>query len=247
LAAGRRSQRTAWASGLAGALLVNLLLLAGLAFERPQTQWRDHDDTLSVTLRLAPERLAPPPPRAMPQARQARPLASVSAQPAPRPAVAPTAAPANAAPASRQPAGAGQGPPSSGEGAADGRVASALRGLVGCSQAGLLNLTPEERAACDQTRTRQADAAKGKVDPLPLQKRVYYDAVQQAYADMHDPRTPVPVKAGDQTWYSKAHGPGVGCKLGGKGAPPNSLKLGPCFISPPQGVLTEESAVQKPY
>jgi hypothetical protein len=243
LAGGRRSQRTAWASGLAGALLVNLLLLAGLAFERPQAAWRDRDDTTPVTLRLAPDRFAQPP-RVTPQARPVRSQAPAPAQPASRPVTAPTAAPLVPA----QAASAGQGPPSASEGtAADGRVAKALRGLVGCSQAGLLNLTPEERAACDQARTRQADAAKGKVDPLPLQKRVYYDAVQQAYAATHDPRTPVPVKAGDQTWYSTAHGPGVGCKLGGKGAPPNSLKLGPCFISPPQGVLTEESAVQKPY
>ena len=165
--------------------------------------------------------------------------------PAPRVVAAPTA-PTTAPPAPSQTAGAGQGPPSASEGT-DGRVANALRGLVGCSQTGLLSLTPEERSACDQARTRQADAAKGKVDPLPLQKRVYYDAVQQAYAATHDPRTPVPVKAGDQTWYSTAHGPSVGCKLGGKGAPTNSLKLGPCFIAPPQGVLTEESAVQKPY
>jgi hypothetical protein len=245
LAAGRRSQRTAWASGLAGALLVNLLLLAGLAFERPQAQWRGDDDTTAVTLHLAPDRFAPPP-RALATARPARSQASAPSQAAPRPVV---AAPAQTAalPATPSPAAApGQGAASSSEGA-DGRVAHALRGLVGCSQASLLNLTPDERAACDQARTRQADAAKGKVDPLPLQKRVYYDAVQQAYADMHDPRTPVPVTAGDQTWYSKAHGPGVGCKLGGKGAPPNSLKLGPCFISPPQGVLTEESGVPKPY
>lgn len=244
MAAGRRSQRTAWGYGLFGAVLVNLLLLAGLAFERPQAQWRDHDDTTPVTLHLTPDRFAPP--RIAPAAASARPAASVRPAPAPRSAIAPAAPTTAAAPAPSQTAGAGQGPPSSSEGT-DGRVASALRGLVGCSQSGLLNLTPEERAACEQTRTRQADAAKGHVDPLPLQKRVYYDAVQQAYAATHDPRTPAPVTAGDQTWYSTAHGPGVGCKLGGKGAPPNSLKLGPCFISPPQGVLTEELAVKKPY
>jgi hypothetical protein len=72
----------------------------------------------------------------------------------------------------------------------------------------------------------------------------YYAAVADAYRTLHDGR-PIYNARGEEVL--PGHPPAIGCKLGGKGAPPNSLKIGPCFISPPQGVLTEESATPKPY
>jgi hypothetical protein len=130
---------------------------------------------------------------------------------------------------------------------ADGRVVAALRGMVGCSQDRLLHLSDAEREACDRRRDHQAAVgASMPVDSVPMEKRVYFDAVKQAYDAVRDPRTPVPTGVGGQGWRMGGHPPGLGCKFGGRN-PPNSLKLGPCFISPPQGVLTEESAVQRPY
>ena len=80
-----------------------------------------------------------------------------------------------------------------------------------------------------------------RVDVIPGEKRAYYDAVAAAYAQ----QSHGPPMAGLQ--------PGVGCSIKFSGLtiikskpPPNSLHLGPCFIAPPQGFLTEESGVAPP-
>jgi hypothetical protein len=66
------------------------------------------------------------------------------------------------------------------------------------------------------------------VDSMPAEKRAYYDAVAAAYA-------------------GPGHLPGLACpfvKL--KKPPPGSVKVGPCYITPPQGVLTEELGLDPP-
>ncbi len=130
-------------------------------------------------------------------------------------------------------------------------TASGGEGAADCEPEDLPLLTDAERQHC---RT-QIDAEKGRrmartadarlaqrlaalstaphVDNIPAEKRAYYDAVAAAY----DQQAHGPPMAG--------HLPGIGCSTGK--APPNSLKLGPCFISPPQGFLTEESGIPKPY
>jgi len=74
------------------------------------------------------------------------------------------------------------------------------------------------------------------VDPIPAEKRAYYDAIAAAYAQ----QTHGPPLAG--------HLPGISCALtlAKTKPPPNSLALGPCFIVPPQGFLTEESGIAPP-
>ncbi|MGC1304222.1 MAG: hypothetical protein WA840_17785, partial [Caulobacteraceae bacterium] len=111
-----------------------------------------------------------------------------------------------------------------------------LRATVGCSHEEYLHLTAPERAACDRRVGRDARAvANAKVEGIPSEKRAYYDAVQQAYQALHDPRTPVDTTAGGMaTTGQGGHGLSFGCKAGS------------CGVNLPQGVLTEESGVPKP-
>ena len=88
---------------------------------------------------------------------------------------------------------------------------------------------------------------------MPEYKRKYYDQVVEAYAS-HSAPTPV-ATASSQTqsgerWLAPkgAHQPVLGCALSfGAGAPkkpsgpPHALRLGPCFLAPPQGLFTEEA------
>jgi hypothetical protein len=109
-----------------------------------------------------------------------------------------------------------------------------------------VQLSDGEREACDRASHRQEQVgAKLPLDPIPLQKRAYYDAIAEAYREVHDTRTPASEDVGGSVWRSGGHPPGAGCSS--RKPPPNSLHIGPCFISPPQGLFTEESAVQKPY
>ena len=98
-----------------------------------------------------------------------------------------------------------------------------------------------------------AEAQRGpQTYRMPTEKEEYYAAVAQAYWAMSSHGPPM-----------AGHLPGIGCAvppipfLGGvevnknvfakknKIKPPHSLKLGPlpCFLVPPQGVLTEESGL----
>lgn len=108
-------------------------------------------------------------------------------------------------------------------------------------------LTEAERVVCrnqiDAARsrrsTREADAHNARavaqaqsaprIDSIPAGKRAYYDAVASAY----NQQSHGPPMAG--------RNPGFACG----GRPAHSLKLGPlpCFITPPQGFLTEESGI----
>lgn len=138
-----------------------------------------------------------------------------------------------------------------------------LRATVGCDHRDGVGLTRVEREHCNEIA-----GARGQIGPriggVPDEKRAYYDQVAAAYAAM---RYPTPVARGpafgtgaagayaDPPTAMPGHMPGIGCRLplgkprgwkGGHDGPAHSLKLGPCFISPPQGVLTEEADVRPP-
>ena len=186
-----------------------------------------------------------------PQLRPAAPARAIQARPTPAPAphapVAPPAPPSTASasiPAAGAKAGVAQGAGGAGSGRSpanypgdeerDG-VRTFLRATVGCSHEEYLHLNAAERANCDRRVGKDARAvANLNLDALPSEKRAYYDAVRDAYAATHDPRTPVDTTAGGSTWTGQGgHGIGFGCKYG------------KCGITPPQGVGTEEADVPK--
>lgn len=132
-------------------------------------------------------------------------------------------------------------------------------GAADCEPEDLPLLTDAERLRCRneigaqnaREAARTADARLARrlaslstaphVDSIPEEKRAYYDAVAAAY----DQQSHGPPMAG--------HTPGPGCSIKFSGLtivkskpPPHSLHLGPCFIAPPQGFLTEESRVEPP-
>lgn len=140
----------------------------------------------------------------------------------------------------------------------------ALAAALACAPSNAQNLDPDGRAECGK-RLKEAAAAMGdaKVDTIPPEKRAYYDAVQKAYQDIRHyptPDTALTHLPGAEGMYDQrlaaipGRPPTVGCgmKFGGPksarptAGPPHGLffRLGPliCGVTPPQGVLTEESA-----
>ena len=142
-----------------------------------------------------------------------------------------------------------------GEGDADGAARALARGTVGCDHEGWVRLTAAERDRCD---SRFVEGARSglRVDAVPAAKRAYFDQVRDAYAKMRE-GAPLPFSNGpaerygnlgvDERWAGPhgAHLPGFGCSpaLLGRKRPPHSLKLGPCVITPPSGLGTEEADV----
>ena len=137
---------------------------------------------------------------------------------------------------------------SSGEGAGPGDAGTDLRGALraalGCSSTLGLHLTDDERRRCERQSAETVKSA-ARVDGLPPEKRRYYDAVVQAYAFRQDPALIDPT----------AHSIVLGCSIpfgvprGWKPSrerPPHALRLGPCFIGPPKGFLTEEADLPSP-
>ena len=128
-----------------------------------------------------------------------------------------------------------------------------------------MNLTSAERAKCSEALGLASRTAP-RVDPIPAEKRAYYDAVADAYAKAHAPPGNAP------RWLvgKPASGvladrggltiPLVGCEMkfgvprGYKtyhDVPPHALKLAKlgslsCFVPPPSGRGFEESGVQAP-
>jgi hypothetical protein len=137
-------------------------------------------------------------------------------------------------------------------------VRGALRAGVGCDLASV-HLTPEDKDRCAERFGQNARRGPAFIDPIPAEKRAYYDAVQSAYQAMNDPRTPVPTGIGGQyqTWGRL---PGVGCSLTPKfkrGASFSdrvkatgaiAVPLGPisCGVVLPQGSWTPELAIAPP-
>ncbi len=166
---------------------------------------------------------------------------------------APSPAPIAALP--QQPAGEAAGAASTASSApgpdedAKAAVRRALRATLGCAHPDFAGLTTAERDDCSRQLGRQAAiGAQENMERLPEAKRVYYAKVQKAYQDIRD-------VARYGTGALPGHGPSVGCRLpfgipkGWKSTrPPHSLKLGPlpCFIMPPQGILTPEVDLPTP-
>jgi hypothetical protein len=103
-------------------------------------------------------------------------------------------------------------------------VASALRGsLFGCANASALGLSEAERVGCRDRLA--AGAANAAYRPgIPAAKSEYYAAVLAAEDD-----------------YRKhgGHPPVIVCIPGApKHMLPHAIKIGPCYIEPPQGPLT---------
>ena len=154
----------------------------------------------------------PAPARHAPRAANATRSATALPSSAPRPAIAPSG-PARQAPAG--PAGAG----------VPAGVASALRNsLIGCANTAALGLSDAERAACRERLAAGAMAAPYRPG-IPTEKRAYYENILAAEAAFR--RNPM-----------GGHGPVVFCYPGAPARPlPHALKIGPCYIEPPQGSL----------
>lgn len=169
--------------------------------------------------------------------RKPRASAPAAARSQPRPS-----APSNAtSPAQPVPAAMNPGPAAagSGQGQATPDLGRILRANLGCNDPNGLHLTPEERARC--ASRLGAGASQAAIIPAPMDpgKRAWFDATHAAYTSKGpmDGALPVP----------------IGCKVffGGpkkKFKPAHSLKVPglPCYVIPPRGVLTEESAVAPP-
>jgi hypothetical protein len=219
---------------LAGVIAVgaHLLVLTALGWRIPKVAPPPPAETLPP-LELSLVRIRPEPPAPAAPARRS-----------PKSSKSPAASKSPLAPSSALPA-------SPSASAAADRAASP--GAPDCEPEDLPLLTEIERARCrdqiaaDRSRrlARGADARNAKVvaeanraprlDNIPVEKRAYYDAVAAAY----DQQSHGPPMAG--------RNPGFACASTTR-APAHSLKLGPlpCFITPPQGFLTEESGLKPP-
>lgn len=177
--------------------------------------------------------------------------------PRPRaPRQAPTAEAVAVLPIAPAPTASASGPA---PGKANGDLGAALRrGGVGCANARAVGLNREERERCAEKLGAQARDAPFLPAPIDPGKRAYYDAVAQAY-DHGGPMVPLTARGGAGMFDADAsansgHGPRVGCsvKFGPNArkapkGPPNALRAGPCFIQPPNGSLTPEADLRKPY
>ena len=138
-------------------------------------------------------------------------------------------------------------------------VRSALRGYFGCDLQKLADLTAEEKARCSQYMAETAKLGPSYVDPLPMEKRAYYDAVQAAYQAARHPDAPYYRDANGniQQW---GHPPAIGCAFKRRFRPGASLSdkikatgmigvpIGPlsCGLALPQGSMTPELGLQAP-
>ncbi|WP_158913280.1 hypothetical protein [Caulobacter sp. S45] len=243
-------------------LLVHLGLLSLLVLQPPaRFRFRQDQDTSSMTAALvhlsdlAPRQAdrskdaAPANDAAISAHRVAAPIARPKAQDktrAPPPAIPPPSplrVPQQQAPAAQggPPSAPGTDASSGAEGPGGaaptrGAVSHALQAMFRCQSGNLSNLSPEDRASCEQRIGREANNAGPPVDTVPPEKRKYYDAIQQAYQSLHDIRPQFNL-AGQRVLAG--HPPAVGCKFG-KGY---GIK---CRFIPPQGFLTEEAGIPKP-
>lgn len=140
-----------------------------------------------------------------------------------------------------------------------GDLGAVLRsGGFGCGSEREARLSPEDRARCQDKLGALALKAPPLAAPIDPAKRAYYDAVAEAYRNRGQP-VPLTARGGNGMFATEdsihlGHGPRVGCsvKFGPNAAkapkgPPNALRAGPCFIQPPNGSLTPEVDIRKPY
>jgi len=175
----------------------------------------------------------------------AAPLRS-SAATHPAPSAAPRAArPSLAVPAatsSRSPPAEVESPPADGLPAASAipdLVAALRRGPVGCAHPDAAWMTDADRDVC-RHRLAAGAANAPYLHGMAAAKLSYYDAVAKAEEDWRTGRDP-------------GHLPFIFCgfRFGqGRGeteAPgPHALKLGPCYIEPPKGALSQDVDVPPP-
>ncbi len=230
----RTSKRRALTPAIALATLAHLLAFLVLGWRIPEAPAPPQPDNLPpIEIQLVR------PPTVTPAA--PRPSSAISsARPSPaRPEPSSVPAPPASAPAPRSPA--------------------LAAGSADCEPEDLPLLTDAEKARCrnqidaDDARrlargageraSRQvAEAQRGpQTYRMSSAKEAYYGAVADAYWQ----QSHGPPMAG--------HTPGIGCsvqfsglKVGRSKPPPHSLSLGPCFLAPPQGFLTEENRVAPP-
>jgi hypothetical protein len=252
-----RRRRTTWA--IAASVLAHAAVLAAALLYRPHL-------VSPIELARGPAEPVIPvflTPRSHLAQTQARlPAAAPFSRPEAAPMPAQTAA-AGAPPIPR-PSGT-PGPPAAGAGSeAEGLpgpdIRAALRhGATGCANLASTAITRAEREHCDEQL-----AAGGKTAPVLAEGRdpriqAYFDAVAKAKAP-DKPWTPIGKgigKSGQEDLRyvdqraSNDHVPMFGCAIPfgpgeKKKLPAHWLKLGPCFIVPPKGPLTEEVDITPP-
>lgn len=193
-----RGQRIGrWAAAVTVSVLVNGLMLAGLAF-RPSTPPPPSQPSIEILL-LRPDRPRPPPDQQTP--RPAQPLRPRPFAPVPAP-IAPfrIPAPAPTRPANEEDAG-------EADEEDKGRGGLAL----GCLGLNLDSMTPSQRRACERERIGYAqyfgapNAADGP--NIPADKRAAYDAAAAARAARNAPVYP----AGNSSTIGCPEGNMTGC------------------------------------
>jgi hypothetical protein len=226
----RRRVRRCWPAALAMATVANLALLSLLAFPGGYRLQFGADASRPVDVTLAPwPVLRAPAPRKAPAQRSSGPTHATTASPPEASTIAAT--PQTVSPPAEGPAGAL--PPN-----AD--LATALRrSLVGCANQGAAWVSDADRDAC---RQRLADGAASvpHLQGMAQAKLNYYAAVAKAEEDWRTGRDP-------------GHLPFLFCGVNfGQGRPgimkpgPHALKLGPCFLEPPKGALSQDVDVPPP-
>lgn len=190
--ASRRRRRGAWLWGLASGLAhLVLLALVGLDLAHPTWPSADRSRPLSATLiRLGHRRpeVAHPARAAARAPRTGRAGPTGPAALAQEPAASPTAvmagSPAAGSSEARPPGQAAGAEPyeDGGQG-----VRAMLRAMAGCRQTGMAIPTEAEKTRCNHDLVETARNAK-PFSGVPPEKRAYYDAVQQRYEALRDPR-----------------------------------------------------------
>lgn len=200
---------------------------------------------------IIPILLAPKPPAAAQLApirlhRRRQPFAAPPA-PEPTPPVTLPARPAARGPDLIHPAPLPEGPKD--------QVRLTLRGSpVGCANPDAAGLNRAEREHCLEQLGKGVKTAPFMPAAIDPAQRAFYDAVVEAKKP-DKPLTPI-VSAGKAGIFGgdprgvTGHGPEIGCSIqfgpGEKRKLPHALKLGPCYIEPPQGPLTVEADIQNP-
>jgi hypothetical protein len=227
-----RRPRHRRALALGAAVCAHILTLLALGWQVPKVggpeQSEDRSAAVEVTL-VRPQ--APSPARSAPPSSGRAPSAPAAS---PRVLIAPTpGAPTLSAPV--------QGPPSpqTAEGAPD------------CSPEDLPLLTDAEKVRCRNAMdaARERRLAQGASERAARQVA---EAQRMPQAYRMDPGKEAYYAAVADAYWQQSHGPPMAGKHPevhcSAGKPPNSLKIGPlpCYVTPPQGFLTEESGIPRP-
>ncbi len=235
-------------------------MLGLLGFSTPKLLLPPAPDTPAVILWLAPPLGRHIDEKPKPAAAFARPDVAATPESAARsttPAVREKSKAPSPLPAPNAGQGAAAAPTGGGE-VGEG-VRAALRGRLGCDLQGLTPLTAEERARCNQHMAQTAKLGPAYIDPVPQEKRAYYDAIQAAAQASRHPEAPY-YRDANGNIRSWGHAPAVGCTFKPRFRPGSSLSdkikatgmigvpLGPlsCGLALPQGSMTPEIGIPTP-